>query len=79
VLFLNEWNVSLNAMVRRKRYQLNFNLASYNIRTRRYENIDCIYESFKDASKVRWKCEKCSEKFRTFKELMGHKVDSHSY
>jgi hypothetical protein len=30
---------------------LNFNLASYNITTRRYENIDCIYENFKEASK----------------------------
>ena len=28
VLFLNEWNMSLNVMERRKRYQLNFNLAS---------------------------------------------------
>jgi hypothetical protein len=63
----------------RKKYALNFNLASYNIRTGLYENRDSIYENFKEASKCRWKCEKCSEKFRTFKELMGHKVDSHSY
>jgi hypothetical protein len=62
-----------------KKYALNFNLASYNVRTGRYENIDCIYENFKEASKSRWKCEKCSEKFRTFRDLMGHKVDSHSY
>ena len=63
----------------RKKYVLNFNLASYNITTRRYENIDSIYENFKEASKSRWKCEKCPEKFGTFKGLLGHKVDSHSY
>jgi PHP family Zn ribbon phosphoesterase len=62
-----------------KKYALNFNLASYNARTGRYENIDCVYENFKEASKSRWKCEKCSQKFRTFEDLMGHKVDSHSY
>ena len=71
--------MSLNVMEKRKKYQLNFNLASYNIRTGRYENIDCIYQSFKDASMARWKCEKSSEKFRNFKQLMGHKIDSHSY
>jgi hypothetical protein len=54
-------------------------MASYSYTTRRYENIDSIYENFKEASKSRWKCEKCPEKFRTFKGLLGHKVDSHSY
>ena len=78
MLFLNDWNIPLNAMLRKK-YQLNFNMATYSIRTGLYENNDSKYPTFIEARKSKWKCEICSEKFQNYRMLVEHKVESHSY
>jgi hypothetical protein len=62
-----------------KKYQINFNGAYYNARTGEYETRDGRNMSFAEASKDKWKCEKCSETFPTFKMLMDHKNQVHSY
>jgi hypothetical protein len=43
-----------------KKYQINFNGAYYNARTGAYETRDGRNMSFAEASKDKWKCEKCS-------------------
>jgi hypothetical protein len=62
-----------------KKYQINFNGAYYNARTGAYETRDGRNMSFAEASKDKWKCEKCSETFPTFKMLIKHKNQVHSY
>ena len=62
-----------------KKYQVNFNGASYNVRTGAYERRDVRNMTYAEASKDKWKCEKCSEKFPTFKMLNDHKKEIHSY
>jgi len=62
-----------------KKYQVNFNGAYYKVRTGAYESRDGRIMTYIEASKDKWKCEKCSEKFPTFKMLNDHKKEIHSY
>jgi len=62
-----------------KKYQVNFNGASYNVRTGAYERRDIRNMTYAEASKDKWKCEKCSETFPAIKMLMFHKNLVHSY
>ncbi len=66
-------------VVKTKRYQVNFNSASYNVRTGAYERRDIRNMTYAEASKDKWKCEKCSETFPAIKMLMFHKNLVHSY
>ena len=62
-----------------KKYKLNFNLAFYNYKTGLYENKSDTYRTQTEAFKNKWKCEKCSEKFQSYKMLCEHKSQYHSY
>ena len=54
-------------MSKSKKYRVNFNGAYYNVRTGSYESRDGKNLTYAEASKDKWKCEKCSKKFPTFK------------
>ena len=56
-----------------------FNEITYNFKTKMFEDKDTSYRSYSQASLSRWKCDKCSSMFATFKDLKNHKTDSHSY
>jgi hypothetical protein len=62
-----------------KKYKLNYNAPYYNPRTRTYQTRDGKNMTFAEASKDKWKCEKCSETFQTYKMLFNHKNEVHSY
>jgi len=62
-----------------KRYQVNYNGASYNVRTGAYERRDVGNMTYAEASRDKWKCEKCSVTFSSIKMLMFHKNQIHSY
>ncbi len=62
-----------------KRYELNFNMPTFNIRTKQYENDKRKYETYSEARMIKWKCEKCSKTFQTYKMLYKHKTDIHTY
>lgn len=66
-------------MHRTKKYQLNFNMAPYNYKTGLYENNDRKFLSYKEASRNKWKCEKCFQAFQNYKMLSEHKSQFHSY
>jgi hypothetical protein len=66
-------------MGKNKKYQINYNAAYFNARTGAYETRDGRNMSFAEASKDKWKCEKCSKTFPTFKMLLNHKNEAHSY
>ncbi len=53
-----------------KKYQINFNGANYNFKTRKYETRDGRNITYGEASRDKWMCEKCSETFPTFKMLL---------
>ena len=38
----------------------------YNVRTGLYENNEGKFETYSDAKKIKWKCEKCSQTFQSF-------------
>jgi hypothetical protein len=54
-------------------------MAFYNYKTGLYENKNDTYLTQMEASKNKWKCEKCSEKFQSYKILCEHKSQAHSY
>ena len=62
-----------------KKYKLNFNMAFYNYKTGLYENKNDTYRTQTKASKNKWKCEKCSEKFQSYRKLCEHKSQYPSY
>jgi len=51
----------------------------YNVRTGLYENNEGKFETYSDAKKIKWKCEKCSQTFQSNKLLYQHKTEFHSY
>jgi hypothetical protein len=57
-----------------KKYQINFNGAYYNARTGNYLSRDGKNMTYAEASKDKWKCEKCSETFPSYKMLFNHKT-----
>ncbi len=55
------------------------NGAYFNVRIGEYETRNGRNMTYAEASKDKWKYEKCSETFPTFKSLIDHKNEIHSY
>jgi len=62
-----------------KKYKINFNAVCFNYKTGMYEDNEETYETYSEASKNKWKCEKCSERFQSYRMLCEHKSQYHSY
>ena len=62
-----------------KKYIVNFNMPSYNASTGLYEDNDSKYQSYSEARSHKWKCEKCSQTYPSYKLLCEHKTELHSY
>ena len=62
-----------------KKYKINYNGAYYDAKTGSYQSRDGRNMTFAEASKDKWKCEKCSVTFSSIKMLMVHKNQIHSY
>jgi formylmethanofuran dehydrogenase subunit E len=61
------------------KYKINYNLATYNFKTKQYENKEMSYHTFEQARANQWRCDKCQKLFPTIKELKLHKLEYHSY
>ena len=61
------------------KYKINYNLATYNFKTKQYENKEMSYLTFEQARANQWRCDKCHKLFPTIKELKLHKLEYHSY
>jgi hypothetical protein len=61
------------------KYKINYNLATYNFKTKQYENKEMSYLTFEQARANQWRCDKCQKLFPTIKELKLHKLEYHSY
>jgi hypothetical protein len=64
-------------VIRRKKHL--FRAATYNPVTGAYENNNGKYDSYLDARKEQWKCDKCDKLFQNFRSLRDHKATVHSY
>jgi hypothetical protein len=42
-----------------KKYKINFNTVCFNYKTGMYEDNEEAYQTYSEASKNKWKCEKC--------------------
>ena len=62
-----------------KKYVLNFNMPDFNYSTGFFEKNGREYMTRAEALMNKWKCEKCSEKFQSYKILCEHKSQAHSY
>jgi hypothetical protein len=51
----------------------------YNPVTGAYENSNGKYDSYSQARKEQWKCDKCDKLFQIFRSLREHKAGAHSY
>jgi hypothetical protein len=65
--------------VTKLKYHVNYNLAIFNYKTKRYEGKEANYSSLGEANTNRWKCEKCQCMFKAFAKLVVHKTECHSY
>lgn len=61
------------------KYRLNHNPVRYNAQTRSYQVGDMAFETYRDARANKWRCDKCSSSFSSFKHLRAHKAEEHSY
>lgn len=66
-------------MRRNKRYELNLNAPIYNPRTKLYDTNYGKNMTYAQASKYKWKCEKCLARFSNYKLLFFHKNEVQSY
>lgn len=66
-------------MRKNKRYELNFNALVYNPRTKLYDSNYGKNMTYAQASKNKWKCEKCLATFSAHKLLFFHKNEVHAY
>jgi hypothetical protein len=63
-----------------KKYLLNRNFAIYNFSSGVYEAKDgTTMLSHEETLRNKWKCEKCSESYSSYKNLLDHKQQNHSY
>ena len=76
-IFLN--CVTDSTMIKTKKYQLNYNMACYNYQTGMYENNIGTYLTREEALRNKWKCEKCSGTFQSYRMLYAHKTQFHAY
>ena len=51
----------------------------YNYKTGFFENNDAAYQTREEALRNKWKCDKCSDLFESYRMLREHNVQSHSY
>jgi hypothetical protein len=78
-LSLNVWYASCEILHRTKKYQINASMPVFNSITGLYESSDASYTSYVEARKYQWKCDKCYERFQSYKKLRNHKSQLHSY
>jgi hypothetical protein len=62
-----------------KGHDLNYNAPVYNARTKLYDTTDGKNMTYAEATRNKWKCEKCSASFSNYKSLFVHKKQGHSY
>ena len=65
-------NVMLSKL---KKYKINFNTVCFNYKTGMYEDNEEAYQTYSEASKNKWKCEKCI----SYRMLYEHKIQIHSF
>jgi hypothetical protein len=61
------------------KYLINYNYATFNTKTMKYETKQEIYNTLKEAKANRWRCEKCQYLVGTYNRLVLHKNEHHSY
>lgn len=61
------------------KYMINYNHATYNYVTEKYQAKEDTYLNLKEAKANRWRCEKCQYRGGTFNTLLLHKNECHSY
>lgn len=61
------------------KYIVNYNHATFNTKTRKYETNEDAYDNLKEANAHRWRCERCQYKVGTYSKLIPHKNEYHSY
>ena len=71
--------MSLLTVNNSKKYVLNFNMADFNYSTGFFEKNGLEYVTRAEALMNKWKCEKCSERFPTYRMVHDHKTQYHSY
>ena len=79
ISLLNKWNASYDYDKQDKKYKINFNTVCFDYKTGMYGNNIETYLTREEALRNKWKCEKCSERFRSNRMLHEHKVQIHSY
>ena len=62
-----------------KKYKINFNAVCFDYKTEMYGNNVETYLTREEALRNKWICEKCSERFRSYRMLYEHKIQIHSY
>jgi hypothetical protein len=61
------------------KYIVNYNHATFNSKTKKYETKEGTYDSLKEVKANRWRCEKCQYQIGIYDKLILHKNEYHSY
>jgi hypothetical protein len=61
------------------KYIINYNHATFNPKTKKYETKQGTYDSLKEVKANQWRCEKCQYQVGTYNKLIIHKSEYHSY
>jgi hypothetical protein len=69
----------LSAVPSKLKFRLNYKPINYDVKTGMFEVNSEKFTRYEEARANHWRCDKCGNRFSTFKKLRKHKKDIHAY
>ena len=69
----------LSTVPSKLKFRLNYKPINYDVKTGMFEVNSEKYSRYEEARANHWRCDKCGNRFSTFKKLRKHKKEIHAY
>ena len=69
----------MSAVPSKLKFRLNYKPINYDVKTGMFEVNSEKFTRYEEARANHWRCDKCGNRFSTFKKLRKHKKDIHAY
>ncbi|HJU59227.1 MAG TPA: hypothetical protein VJ583_05725 [Nitrososphaeraceae archaeon] len=71
--------LKLSTIPSKLKFRLNYKPINYDVKTGMFEVNSEKYSRYEEARANHWRCDKCGNRFSTFKKLRKHKKEIHAY
>ena len=76
---INQYIWKLSTIPSKLKFRLNYKPINYDVKTGMFEVNSEKYSRYEEARANHWRCDKCGNRFSTFKKLRKHKKEIHAY